>query len=209
MVLSALIGAAASTVLCLPRFLVWEKRLLPVWYLEAIVFFGGFVLWAFVFAWHTEYTRRPVFMLKISPIVFTTATLVGVMGAITSSYFLDPHLRKILPEEFPADPLHWVASTLFALAFTDLFLLFAPYAWAMRLFRNEKAAMGIAFTLGIAVWLLKINSSTHALPDRLFLDLFLSRMLQGIFAVWLYSRGGVLVIWWMGLLIEARHLLNL
>ena len=32
---------------------------------------------------------------------------------------------------------------------------------------------------------------------------------MGFLAVWFYLRGGVLLIWWWTLLIEARHLLDL
>lgn len=194
--------------LSLPRMWLWDQRKLPIWYLEATVFFGGFVLWAFVFAWHTEYSRRPVFTLKIKPVDLAIATVLGILGGAVSRRFFDPYLRTINPEEYPADLVHWLASILFALAFTQLFLVFAPYAWAIRLFQNEKMAMGFTVAFGVAVWLLKIHSAPQAMPSWLFLSLFVSRIIQGIFLVWFFLRGGILLVWWLGLLIEARHLLD-
>src|SRR5260370_306795 len=81
-VTSAATAAAASAILSVPRMLLWEKRPFPLWYVEAILFFAGFVLWAFVFAWHTEYTRRPVFTLKIKLPVFAGATLAGLLASV-------------------------------------------------------------------------------------------------------------------------------
>lgn len=207
-VASAAIAAALSTLLSLPRMWLWDQRKLPIWYLEATIFLGGFVLWAFVFAWHTEYTHRPVFTLKIKPTVIAVVTLLGILGAAMSRCLFDPYLRTINPEEYPADLAHWLASILWVLAFNQLFLVFAPYAWAIRLFQNEKMATGFTVTFFVAVWLLKVHSSPQALPLWLFLSLFVSRIVQGIFLVWFYLRGGVLVIWWLGLLVEARNLLN-
>lgn len=207
-VAAAAIAAALSTLLSLPRMLLWEHRKFPLWDVEAVIFFGGFVLWAFVFAWHTEYSRRPVFTLKIKPADIAIVTLLGVLGALVSRLFFDPYLRTINPEEYPLDLEHWLASIFFVLTFSQLFLVFAPYAWAVRLFHNQKVAMGFTVTLGVAVWLLRVHSSQQALPMWLFLSLFVSRIFQGILLVFFYLRGGILLVWWLGLLVEARHLLD-
>jgi hypothetical protein len=34
-------------------------------------------------------------------------------------------------------------------------------------------------------------------------------MVAGVCLVWLYLRGGMVLVWWLGLLVEARHLLSL
>src|ERR1700759_2953862 len=81
-VASALLASALTAALCLPRILFWPNRPFSLWYVEATEFLGGFVLWAFVFAWHTEYTRRPVFTLKIKPSIFATAPLAGILYAL-------------------------------------------------------------------------------------------------------------------------------
>jgi hypothetical protein len=201
----ALIAAALSALLCLPNILLWEKRPFSIPYIETTAFLGGFVLWAFVFAWHTEYTRRPVFTLKIKPAVFAFATLAGILGAVILHFFFDPALRAINPKEYPADFEHWIASTLFTLAFTQLVLLFAPYAWLVRLFRNESVAMALTVAFGVAVWWLKVQSSPHRLPSALFTELLAVRVVQAIVGVWFYQRGGILLVWWLSLLVEVRH----
>jgi hypothetical protein len=205
---SAALAATFSAMLSLPRMLLWTDRKFPVWYAEATLFLGGFVLWAFVFAWHREYTRRPIFTLRIRPTILAAATLAGILAAAVSHFYFDPSLRTINPEEYPADFKHWIASALFALAFTQLFLVFAPYAWSVRLFRNERIAMALTVAIGVSVWLLRIQATPHPLPTALFIGLFAMRIIQAVLAVWFYLRGGILLVWWLGLLIETRHLLG-
>jgi hypothetical protein len=62
-----MIAAAISALVCYPRLSLWANRVYPLWYLEAVLLLGGTVLWAFVFAWHTKYTGRPVFNWKCEP----------------------------------------------------------------------------------------------------------------------------------------------
>ena len=207
-VASAAIAAVLSMLLSLPRIWLWDQRKLPIWYLEATVFFGGFVLWAFVFAWHTEYTHRPVFTLKFKLPIFAVATLAGILAALGLHFFLDPPLRLITPEDFPSDVEHWIASTLFSLAFTQLFLLFAPFAWLMRLFKNEQVATWLTITLGVLVLVLKTRASPTQPPFLLFFELLVLRIALGYVGIWFYLRGGILLVWWIGLLTEARHLLD-
>jgi hypothetical protein len=203
---AAAVAAAGSALLCLPRMLLWAKRPFALWYFEATIFLGGFVLWAFVFAWHTEYTRRPVFTLKIKPSLFAVATLAGILCALGLHFFLDPAYRQMMPEEYPDDFKSWLAAVLFGLTFADLFLIFAPYAWLVRLSRNERVAAGLTVAFSVAVWLLKFRNTPHAMPPLLFCELFAMRLAQSIFGIWFYLQGGVLLVWWVGILIEARHL---
>ena len=140
---SAALAALGSAVLCYPRFALWPARRAPIWYLEAVMFFGGIVLWAFVFAWHTRYTERPVFTMRWSPTLFGAATLAGVLAAIGMHEFIDASLRAQTPEDYPASFTQWLAMTLFSLSFAQLFLVFAPVAWLMRLCRNRTAAMAL------------------------------------------------------------------
>jgi hypothetical protein len=205
---AAALAALASTVLSLPRMLLWEKRPYLTWYTEAILFCCGFVLWAFVFAWHTEYTRRPLFTLRIKPILFAAATLVGVIAALGHHWLLDPSLRPYNPEDYPPDMRHWVAHVLFTLSFNQLFLLFAPFAWAMRLFRNETIATRVIVVLGVLVLALKTSASPLPQSAPLILALAALQIASAFFGVWFYLRGGILLAWWLALLIEARHLLT-
>jgi len=206
---SAAIAASVSAALSLPRMLLWEQRPVPVWYTEAMIFLGGFVLWAFVFAWHTEYTRRPVFTLKINARIAAAATLAGIAAALSLYWLLDPSLRARSPQDYPLDLAQWFATVLFALGFTQLFLVFAPFAWSVRLLRNKQAAIVLTLALSVAVLILKTNSSPTPLPFGVFLELLVVRVVFGYFGLWFYLRGGILLVTWLGFLIEARHLLSL
>lgn len=205
---AAAIAAALSALLSLPRLLLWEKRPYLTWYIEAILFCCGFVLWAFVFAWHTEYTRRPVFTVRIQPQLIAGATVVGILGALGIHWLLDPALRTYNPQDYPVDIPHWIGQTLFALSFTQLFLLFAPFAWAVRLFRNETVATWVTVAISVLVLALKSNASPTPLPGLLILGLTVLRIASGYFAVWFYLRGGIFLAWWLAFLIEARNLLT-
>jgi hypothetical protein len=207
-VTAAAIAAAASAVASLPGILLWDKRPFPVWFPEMAIFFCGFVLWAFVFAWHTEYTRRPIFIFRIKPLLFAGATIAGLIGALAIHWLLDPALRMRNPQQYPIDIPHWAAQTLFTLSFLQLFLLFAPFAWAMRLFRNEKVATWVTVGFSVLVLALKTNASPTSLPVSLILALVVLRMASGFFGVWFYLRGGMFLVWWLTFLIEARNLLT-
>jgi hypothetical protein len=174
------IAALATTLACYPRLSLWGNRSAPLWYLEAVIFFCAIVLWGFVFAWHTTYTQRPVLTLKLEPRRFAIVTVVGIAVATGLHLFLDPTLRLKTPEDYPVDPEQWFALVLFSLAFNQLFLVFAPFAWLIRLFKNQWVAVGLTVLFGAV-----------------------------ILAVSFYLRGGVLLSWWWTLLIEARHLLDL
>lgn len=206
---SAAIAAALSAVLSLPRMWLWENRPSTLWYAEATIFLCGFVLWAFVFAWHTEYTRRPLFTLKIEPFIFVIATLAGIMAALGLHLLVDPGLRARHPQDFPADFKNWIASTLFTLSFVQLFLMFAPFAWAVRLFRNQKVATWLTVALIGLVFALKANTYSPPLPAMILVELLVLRIVSGFFAVWFYLRGGIFLAWWIALLIEARYLLTI
>jgi hypothetical protein len=207
-VTSAALAAALSAVLSLPRMLLWDKRPFSVWYPEAIILFCGFVLWAFVFAWHTEYTHRPLFTLRIKAGVFAAATLIGIIAGLLLHWLLDPALKVWSPQDYPADLKHWAATTLFALAFTQLFLIFAPFAWIIRLFRNVKVATWCTVALGVLVLALKSNSSPTHFPASMLFELLVLRIASTWLAIWFYLRGGMLLVWWIEFLVEARHLLT-
>jgi hypothetical protein len=176
--------------------------------LEAVIFFCGIVLWGFVFAWHTTYTQRPVFALKVEPRLFITATLAGIAIATAFHLFLDPALRLIMPEDYPADLRQWLAMALFSMAFNQLFLIFAPFAWLMRLFQNQRVATGLTVLFGTFVLTIKCRSATTPIPSLLFATLLAVRIGMGFLSVSFYLRGGVLLSWWWTLLVEARNLLD-
>jgi len=205
----ATITALATTMACYPRLSFWLNRSVPIWYLEAVIFICGIILWSFVFAWHTPYAHRPVFTFKIEPWLFAIVTLAGIVAATVLHLFLDPSLRLKLPEDYPADPEQWFALVLFSLAFNQLFLVFAPFAWLIRLFQNRWVATCLTVLFSAIVMAIKIRSTPAPFPPPLFAALLAGRVVMGFLAVSFYLRGGVLLSWWWTLLIEARHLLDL
>jgi hypothetical protein len=206
---SAAVAALVTTLASYPSLSLWLKRPDPIWYLEAVIFLCCMVLWGFVFAWHTRYTGRPLWVLKPELKLFAAVTLLGAGAAAVSHWFIDPPLRPRFPEEYPADLKHWFAAVLFSLFFNRLFLLFAPFAWLMRLFKNRWAATCLTVLFGAVVLTIKIQSLPTPVPTLLFALLLTNRVVMGWLAVWIYLRGGILLIWWWTLLFEARHLLDL
>jgi hypothetical protein len=205
----ATIAALATTLACYPRLSFWLNRAFPIWYLEAVIFCCGIILWSFVFAWHTQYAHRPVFTLKIESRLFAIVTVAGIVVAMGLHLFLDPLLRLKTPEEYPANVKQWLAIVLFSLALNQLFLVFAPFAWLIRLFRNTWLATCLTVLLSVIVMAIKIQSNPTPFPPLLFAALLAGRVVMGFLAVSFYLRGGVLLSWWWTLLIEARHLVDL
>lgn len=205
----AVIAALVSALASYPRLSFWLNRSAPLWYLEAAIFFCGIVLWGFVFAWHTRYLHRPVFVFKFEPMPFIAVTLIGITAAVVFHLFLDPSLRPKLPEEYPADLKQWLAGLLFSLAFNQLFLLFAPFVWSMRLFKNRWVAAGLTVLFGVFVQVLRIQSVPVPISSVVLIMFMASRVVMGFLAVWFYLRGGVFLIWWWTFLFEARNLLSL
>ncbi len=203
------IAALATTLACYPRLSLWLNRSVPIWYLEAVIFFCGIILWSFVFAWHTQYTHRPVVTLKLEPRLFAIVTVIGIVVATGFHLFIDPSLRLKSPEEYPADVKQWLAIALFSLAFNQLYFVFAPFAWLIRLFHNRWVATCLTVLFGAVVLTIKSQSATTRISSLLFATLLAVRIVMGFLAVSFYLRGGVLLSWWWTLLIEARHLLDL
>jgi hypothetical protein len=206
---SAVVAAGITALACYPRLRLWTGRVLPLWYLESLLFLGTIVLWAFVFAWHTHYSGRPVLTLKPGWSPFAAATFVGVVGALALHHFLDPALRARTPEDFPASLNQWLAMTLFSLAFSQLFLLFAPFAWLLRLFQSRWLAAALTVLFGVFVLALKASRSPQSYPGLLLVLLLLVRIMSGCAGVLIYWRGGLVAAWWMDCLLQMRHLLAL
>lgn len=205
----ASLAALLSTLACYPRLSLWLNRPGPVWYLEATIFVCSIMLWSFVFAWHMPYTNRPVFVLKLERRPFIAATLIGIVAAVAAHQWLDPLFQSTWPEEYPADLKHWLASALFSLALNQLFLIFAPCDWLLRLLNNRWLAASLTALFGAGVLAMKIQSLATPLPPLLLAALLAGRIVSGLLVVWFYLRGGVLLVWWWTVLLEARHLPNL
>jgi len=200
------IAALVTAVLCYPRFSLWGQRPQPLWYLEALTFCGGFVLWAFIFAWHTHYTKRPAFTLKINAMSWVVTTGAAVLMALALYFFLDPPLRQATPDDYPANLTQWVAMTLFTLAFNQLFLVFAPLAWLARLGARTTLAAALTVLFGGMLLLLKMGASPEPLPAALLTVMLAARLMRSLLSVTFYLQGGVWLASWFGLIVQARLL---
>ncbi len=205
---SAFLSACVTALACYPRVTHGPGLKYPAWYLEALLFLGSVVLWAFVFGWHTQYSGRPVFTLQIGWPAFAVATALGVGTAFLVSLG-DPALRARAPQDYPTGLGDWLALTLFSLAFTQLFLIFAPFAWLLRLFRRIPPAIFLTVVFGVFVLAAKNRAPPIPMPPAMLLGLVLFRIAAGLVSVYLYLRGGVLLVWWWNLLLQSRHLVHL
>ena len=206
---SAAVAALCTSVACYPRLLQAPQLRYPTWYLEALVFLGGTVLWAFVFAWHTKYSQRPVFTLNFAPWPWTLATTLGIVTAVLLQLLLDPSLRLRTPEDYPANVHQWVATMLFSLGFTQLFLVFAPFAWLLRLFQRVEPAVVLTVLFGLFVFGVKNHAAPVPIPLPMLVGLLVFRVAAGFLSLYFFLRGGVLLVWWWALLIHSRHLFGL
>lgn len=201
-------AALLTTVACYPRLAEWPGRYV-LWYAATVMLFGSFVLWAFVFAWHTAFTGQPVFRGKVSPQLWLGATLSAAAVALVLHVFLDPTFRQRTPADYPTSVEDWLAKTAFAVAFYPLFLTFAPFAWSLRLLRRVPLAAGFTVLFGVFVMSIKMQSSPTPLPSVVFWELLGLRLVVGGCSVFFYLRGGAGLAWWWTLLLQLRHGLTL
>ncbi len=156
------------------------------------------------------YTRRPVFTLKVAIGPLTLATIAGLAAALFWHFALDPRLRVRVPEDYPATLGQWFAMTLFSLGLKQLFVVFAPFAWLVRLFGRKGPAFILTVIFGLAVMLIReYRSSSPLVVEPLFLGLLVLRGAALALSVYLYLRGGVLLVWWWDLLLQSRDLLTI
>ena len=204
----AVLAALGSALACFPRLILWPAARYPLWYYETLMFLGGTVLWAFVFAWSEKYSKRPVFAWRVPRWEFLLVSAAGVIAAAAEHLRVDPILKLHIPEDFPASAQQWAAMVLFSLAFTTLFLVFAPFAWLVRLFRNVSVAALLTVVFGVFVFWVKNENASAPLEPNLLRYLLSARLISGAISMWLYLRGGVLLVWWWELLLQSRLLLG-
>lgn len=203
------VAALFTALACYPRLAMWSERLHPVLFLWLMLLWAGFVLWAFVFAWQFHYARRPVMDLKFQGKLWMAATLCGLIWAVLLHYLIDPQLRAIAPKEFPNDWNSWLAMSLFSIGFDPLFLCFAPFAFFVRLAQKQEVAVALTVLFGVMVLYMRLHYS-HILPPALLLvALMMLRIVAGFLAVYFYLKGGALLVWWVALILQLRHLAGL
>lgn len=206
---SAILAGWCIALVCWPRIATAPDQRLPVWYLEAVVLLGSIVLWGFVFAWHTQYTHRPVFTLKVAARPLALATGAGLATTLFWHFAIDPWLRIKAPADYPTTMEQWLAMTLFSLGLKQLFVVFAPFAWLIWLFGKKEPAFILTAVFGIIVVVIReYRSPSSLLAEPFFLGVLAIRGAAQAISVYFYLRGGVLLVWWWELLLQSRHLLN-
>lgn len=205
---SAALAASLTSLACYPRVALWHNPL-PTWYLMAMLFVSSFVLWGFVFAWHTAFTQHPVFTTRFDARLWVLATVTGLLVAATLHFVLDPTFRERTPGDYPNSLAEWLGMTAFTLAFNPLMLTFAPLAWAVRLSRRLWIAVVFTILFHVAAMVIKTQSAPTPVPPSVFAQLLALRFVLGSGAVFFYLRGGAGLVWWWLALLQFRHLLIL
>ena len=205
----AALAAALTALACYPRVAHWTQREDAVWFLVAVVGWSAFVMWAAVFAWHERHGGHEVFPKGVSLKLWLTTLALGGVGAAISFHFGDPTLRQLAPTDFPRNPGQFAEHVLFNLAFEQLFLCFAPFAFCVRLLPNAKAAGGGVVLFGLLVFALKLQSVAVAITWEMAMGLVFFRALHSTVAVWLYWQGGAWLVWLFAFLLLSRHLFAL
>jgi hypothetical protein len=203
--IAALLAAAA----CLPRFLLWSGRDRPIWFLELAVLSAGFFLWSFVFGWQAQYGARDPLKPSRSAALWSVATGCALAGAALNRWLVDPVVRTISPQDFPPNLAAWAAGLLFALSIGQLFMVFAPMAFFLRLAQRGWLAIVLTLGFGLFVMSMKLESAKASPPPGVLVELVLVRLASGAVGLWFYLKGGLPMAWWMALLAHARYLPDL
>lgn len=206
---TAIVATFITALACLPRLMVWPGRPYQLMLMWLVLAWAAFVMWSFVFAWHAPYSEAQPFRIKRDPNLWITATLCGIAGSFFLRLVIDPTLRSVTPQDYPATRGAWVAMSLFVLAFDQLFLCFAPFAFFVRLIRSPKAAAVLTVVFGVFLAWLKLRRIPDGFSDIFLIEVFGWRLLAGSLSVYFLIRGGVwLTLWWVALL-QLRHMIDL
>jgi len=165
-----------------------------------------FILWSFVFAWHTRYADSPVFAVKPQRRYWCAATLCGIAGTMILHWFIDPVLRPVAIEDYPTSPISLAAMTLFTLSFDQLFVCFAPFAFLMRPFRNRNVATGLTVLFGMFLLYIHARLWNAQFSMPFVFELFAWRAASGFVAVYFFLRGGAMLTLWWAFLPQLRHI---
>jgi hypothetical protein len=205
---NAAIAGLLTAIASYPRLILWNEPPGTILFLCMMLFWTAFCLWSFVFAWHEEGVASSVFLRKVDAKWWIGVTLLGVVAAILEYHFLDPHTRELKFVRFPQNFSEWGAMLLFNLAFDQLFLCFAPYAFFIRLFRKRNWAATQVVMLSVFVLVLKLFSEETLVFSPLIVTLFLLRIVGSSIVIFLYIRGGVVLVCWWVFLLQTRHFVN-
>ncbi len=174
-----------------------------------MLFLCVFLMWAFVFAWHTEYSGHRVFATPFKPGLWSAATLYAVGAALLIHWVLDPAIQRIEPRDYPDNTVQWAAMASFQLGLGPLCVCFSPFAFFMRMSRRQTVATALTVLWAVFVEYSAISRQPHLPPLAITSALMLRSVVGGFVSVYFYINGGALLVWWVGLLLQLRLLLDL
>ena len=206
---TASLAAMLTSMACYPRLSLWTDRPYPIWFLEGMLFCCSGVLWGFVFAWHAEYSKRPVITLKLQRNDLLSALGAGLAIALLLHFVFDPVLRTQAPKDYPATLQLWIAMSLFSAALQPLFFLFAPFAFFLRLSKNRQASLVLTLLFVMLMVTLKAHQSQVVLSTGMAAGFLLTRIVASFLALHFYLRGGLLLALFWGVPIQLRFLIDL
>jgi len=206
---AAAVGAAMTSLASYPRLVLWSDRAHQLWFLALTLAWASFILWSFVFAWHAKFSRCPFFFARADLKLFSTATGSGLLGALALELWIDPVLRPLVPDDYPATLESWLAMTLFALSFDQLFLCFAPFAFFLRLTRRPRTAGGLTVLFGVFLLYLQARARLGQAALLFVIGLFAWRAVAGFLSVFFLVKGGAIMTLWWVFLLQLRHLLHI
>ena len=188
---SAALAAFATALACYPRFEMWQTRRLPIWYLELVLLTGTFFLWSFVFGWQGLYGGRDPMRPSKSVPLWALATA-GALAVAGLHYFvLDPALRPFVPDEYPVSRGAWLAMAISTLTLTQLFVVFAPLAFFLRMSSRRWLAIALTLAFNLFVMLQRSALAPTPVPSPLLAGLIGIRLLGASILVYFYFKGGL------------------
>ncbi|MBG87051.1 MAG: hypothetical protein CMO80_09155 [Verrucomicrobiales bacterium] len=203
------LAALVGTVACIPRLNYWPDRPDAVWFLAGLLAWCLFVMWGFVFGWEEKYGQAKPLAFKADPKAWGAIVLGGILAAILAARFTDPVFREIAPEEYPGSIKQWLAFVAFYLSLELIFVCFAPLAFFARLAENAQLAAGLTIGLGLAVMFLKLGTLPESPHLGVLIWLAVFRIAYSGACISLYRWGGILPVYTLGLIVQARLLVGL
>ena len=205
----AAVAGLVTALTCLPALMMSAKLPGTVWVMWPLLYWCALMLWAFVFAWHFEYSGRPVFQTAFKPKLWLGATAYALAAGVLYSLFVDPALRRLVPAEYPAGINAWLVACPFQILFAPLFICFAPFAFFMRLTHRQTVATSLTVVVSLFIAYLRLRMLPTLPPIHITGALLVMRAVSGFLSVYFYLNGGALLIWWVALLIQVRLLFEI
>jgi len=95
------------------------------------------------------------------------------------------------------------------LTLTQLFVVFAPLAFFLRMISRRWLAIGLTLAFNLFVMLQRSALAPAPLPPLLLAGLIGFRLLGASILIYFYSKGGLPLACWATFLVHARLLLEL